>query len=63
MKKNITKTEKKNKKFNKKINWKVVIYSILGLACVVLSFTIDWAFLLPAVILMLLNQRELNKKR
>ena len=52
---------KKNKL--KRINWKVVIYSFIGIVCVVLSFTKDWAFLLPAVICMLLNQRELNKKR
>ena len=59
MKKKITKNQSK---FNR-INWKVVIYSVLGLICVILSFKIDFAFLLPAVVFMLLNQRELSKKR
>jgi len=53
----------KSKKVSKGINWKVVIYSVLGLICVILSFKIDFAFLLPAVVFMLLNQRELSKKR
>jgi 1,4-dihydroxy-2-naphthoate octaprenyltransferase len=63
MKKQMNKIKKKNIKNSKKINWKVVIYSIIGLICVILSFTIDWIFLLPAVICILLNQRELGMSR
>ena len=63
MKKKMNKIKKKNIKNFKKINWKVVIYSIIGLICVILSFTIDWIFLLPAVICILLNQRELGMSR
>jgi len=48
------------KKFKVK-NPKVVIFSLLALACIVLAFTINWLFLIGAVILMLLNQRELMK--
>jgi len=58
-----TMKKNKSKKISRGINWKVVVYSVLGLICIVLSFKIDWAFLLPAVIFMLLNQRELSKKR
>ena len=48
-----------------KINWKIIIYSIIALICLGLTFTVSWYFIIPAVILMLLNQREilLDKKR
>lgn len=65
MKKKINKTGKNpgNNKIRKKINWKVVVYSVIGIICVILSFTVDWIFLLPAVICMLLNQRELGMNK
>ncbi len=44
-------------------NPKVVLFSIIALVCLALAFTIDWLFIIPAVILMLLNQRELMKKK
>ena len=44
-------------------NPKVVFYSIIALICLVLTFTIDWLFIIPAVILMYLNQRELMRKK
>ena len=44
-------------------NPKVVVYSIIALICLILTFTIDWLFIIPAVILMILNQRELMKKK
>jgi hypothetical protein len=62
MKKRIKPENKNNRKLSKKVNWKIVVYSIIGIVCVILSFVIDWIFLLPAVICMLLNQRELGKK-
>ena len=43
-------------------NNKVVIYSIIALICIVLTFIIDWLFIIPAVILSFLNHKELMKK-
>jgi hypothetical protein len=45
-----------------KPNFKVIVYSILALICLALMFFVDWLFIIPAAILMLLNQRELMKK-
>ncbi|MEK6926307.1 MAG: hypothetical protein AABW50_03445 [Nanoarchaeota archaeon] len=45
-----------------KTNWKVVTYSLAALACLALTFFVDWLFIIPAAILMILNQRELFKK-
>ncbi len=42
---------------------KVVIFSIIALGFLVLTFLIDWLFIIPAVILMILNQKELMKKK
>jgi hypothetical protein len=53
---------KKNNKSKSGINWRVVIYSIIGLICIGLTFTINWTFIIPAAIFMLLNQREIMKK-
>lgn len=44
-------------------NKKVVIYSLIALGFIVLTFTVDWLFIIPAVILLLINQKELMKKR
>jgi len=44
-------------------NKKVVLLSIIALICIVLAITIDWLFLIPAVIIMLINQKELIKKK
>lgn len=43
-------------------NKQVVFLSIIALICVVLAFIVDWIFLAPAVIIMLINQRKLMKK-
>lgn len=43
-------------------NPKVVIYSIIALGFLVLTFTVDWLFIIPAVILLIINQKELMKK-
>jgi len=40
---------------------KVVIYSIIALGFMYLTFTVDWLFIIPAVILVYLNQKELRK--
>lgn len=47
----------------KKPNWKVVIYSLIALGFLALSFLVDWMFIIGAVIFMFLNQRELMKKK
>ena len=44
-------------------NKKVVIYSIIALGFLALTFLVDWIFIVGAVILMILNQKELNKKK
>ncbi len=41
-------------------NMKVVIYSIIALVFLALSFLVDWIFIIGAVILMILNQKELG---
>ena len=43
-------------------NPKVVLYSLIALVFLVLTFVVHWYFIIPAVILMLLNQKELFKK-
>ncbi|MBU1129069.1 MAG: hypothetical protein KJ949_00365 [Nanoarchaeota archaeon] len=44
-------------------NPKVVIFSIIALGFLVLTFLVDWLFIIPAVILMYLNQKELMKNK
>lgn len=44
-------------------NPKVVIYSLIALIFIALTFLVDWLFLIGAVILMILNQKELIKNR
>lgn len=43
-------------------NPKVVLYSLIALGFLVLTFTVDWLFIIPAVILLIINQKELMKK-
>lgn len=49
-------------KQKRKYNLKVVIYSITALGFLVLTFLVDWIFIVGAVVFMILNQRELMKK-
>jgi len=44
-------------------NLKVVFLSLLALVFVLLTFFVDWLFIIPAVILVLINQRELMKQK
>ncbi len=46
----------------RKMNVKVVVYSLIALVCLALTFFVDWLFIVPAAILMILNQIELMKK-
>jgi hypothetical protein len=45
------------------VNKKVVIQSIVALICMVLVFFVSWLFIVPAGILLWLNQRELFKEK
>jgi hypothetical protein len=45
------------------MNKKVFFLSLLALVFVVLTFLINWAFIIGAVIIMLINQRELFGKK
>lgn len=51
------------KKINKRMNKKVVILSLIALGFIALTFLVDWIFIIGAVIIMLINQRELMKKK
>ena len=56
------KTNSRYKSQYKKFNWKVVIYSIIALGFIALTFLVDWMFIIGAVVLVWLNQKELMKK-
>ena len=58
------KKEKNNPKVvnNRQINWKVVIFSLLALLCLVLVYYWDWIFIFPAVYFVYLNQKEIFRK-
>ena len=73
MKKKISKHKKKLKKESKskkepikpkqrKANMKVIGYSILGIGFLALTYFVDWLFIIGAVVMVWLNQKELNKK-
>ena len=47
----------------KKPNFKIIIYSLTAMVFVVLSFVVDWMFIIPAVVLVWLNQKELMKSK
>jgi len=47
----------------KKPNIKVIIYSLIALGFVALTFFIDWLFIIGAVIMIWLNQKELMGKK
>lgn len=42
---------------------KVVLLSIVALVFLYLTFTVDWIFIIPAVIIMFVNQKELTKNK
>ena len=59
------KMKKKNKVGRRlsRINWKVILYSFLALICLALVYTVDWIFIVPVLILIWLNHRELFPKK
>jgi len=50
-----------SKSKNKKINIKVIIYSLIAFGFLALTFLVNWMFIIGAVIMVWLNQRELMK--
>ncbi len=44
-----------------KPNWKVVIFSIIAILFIVLTFVVNPYFIIGAVVLMIINQRILMK--
>jgi len=42
---------------------KVVLFSLIAIGFVILTFVVDWIFIIGAVILIYLNQKELMKKK
>ena len=44
-------------------NWKVIIYSLIALGFLALTFLVDWLFIIGTVVMIWLNQRELIKKK
>jgi len=44
------------------INVKVLLLSILGIFFIVLAFVWNWGFVAGAIVIVLINQRELMKK-
>jgi hypothetical protein len=47
----------------RKVNIKVIIFSLIALGFLALTFLVDWLFIIGAVVFMLLNQREIMHKR
>jgi hypothetical protein len=47
----------------RKINWLVVIFSLIALGFIALTFLVNPYFIAGAVVFMLLNQKEMMKKR
>jgi len=43
-------------------NPKVVLFSLFALGFLALTFLVDWIFIIGAVVLLYLNQKELMKK-
>jgi len=50
-------------KRKKKINKKVIVYSIIAIIFLILTFIVDWIFIIGAVIMIILNQKELMKTK
>ncbi len=46
---------------NKKTNPKVIVYSLIALGFMALTFLVDWIFIVGAVVLVYLSQKELMK--
>jgi hypothetical protein len=47
---------------SKKINWKIIVYSLIAFGFLALTYFIDWIFIIGAVVMVWLNQKELKGK-
>ena len=48
----------------RKINKKVTILSIVAIICLILTYVLHWIFIVPTIVIMLRNHKELfGKKR
>lgn len=54
---------KKKMKLPKKFNLKIVIFSLIALGFIALTFLVNPWFIVGAVVFMLLNQREIMGKK
>ncbi len=44
-----------------KVSWVVILSSITGITCLILSYFIHWSFAIITLIAFIVNQRELMK--
>ena len=45
------------------INKKVIAYSLIAFGFLALGFFVNWLFMIGAVVMVILNQKELMKKK
>lgn len=45
----------------KQINKKIILYTLIGLIFMALTFLVDWIFIAGAAFMVYLNQRELTR--
>lgn len=45
----------------KGVNWKIIAYSLIALISLGLMWFVDWLFIIPAALMVWLNQKELMK--
>jgi hypothetical protein len=50
-------------KIHSSFNLKVVIFSLIALGFIALTFFVNPYFIIGAIVLMILNQKEINKKK
>jgi Na+-transporting methylmalonyl-CoA/oxaloacetate decarboxylase gamma subunit len=48
---------------NKKPNIKIIVYSIIAFIFLALTFLVNWIFIIGAVIMVYLNQKELKSSQ
>jgi hypothetical protein len=46
-----------------KVLWQVVIFSLIAIGFIVLSFLVNPYFIIGAIVFMLINQREIMRKK
>jgi len=54
---------KPKSKIKTRINKKVVSYSLIAILFLVLTYLVDWIFIIGALIMVFLNQKELMRKK